>query len=93
MTDELADRIGGLAAEVAGLIPALDRTAPAPVALDLPGRLSRLAGAAGDWQRAAWSGHRDTARRLDQDLIELAHAVRAAGNTYRMTDRDRGGLV
>jgi hypothetical protein len=93
VTNELADRIGGLAAEVAGLVPALDRTVPAPPSVDAPGRLSRLAGRVDDWQRAAWSGHVDTARRLDRELTELAHGVRAAGSTYRMTEQEQGGLV
>ncbi|GAA1417238.1 hypothetical protein ACFQZ4_52660 [Catellatospora coxensis] len=93
MTDELADRLDGLAADVAGLAPALDRTAPAPVAVDVPGRLSRLAGRVDHWQRTAWSGHQDAARRLDRELTELAHGVRAAGSAYRLTEQDRGGLV
>ncbi|GAA1362303.1 hypothetical protein [Catellatospora chokoriensis] len=90
MTDELTSRIGGIAAEAAALLPALDRTAPIPAVLDVPGRLSRLAGAVGDWQRASWSEHLDGARRLDREIAELAAAVRAAGTTYRMVERDRG---
>ncbi|WP_144123071.1 hypothetical protein [Catellatospora sichuanensis] len=91
MTNELAVSISGIGAEAAGLLPALDRTAPTPAPLDVPGRLSRLADAVGDWQRAAWSDHLDGARRLDREIVELAHAVRAAGDTYRMVERDRSG--
>lgn len=93
MTDELAVSISGISADAAGLIPALDRTAPAPVSPDVPGRLSRLAAAVGDWQRASWSEHLDGVRRLDREIAELADSVRAAGNTYRMVERDLDGVT
>ncbi|GAB4046220.1 hypothetical protein [Catellatospora paridis] len=93
MTDELAVSISGIGADTAGLVPALDRTAPVPAVLDVPGRLSLLADAVGDWQRASWSGHLDGARRLDREIAELADAVRAAGTTYRMVERDLDGVT